>query len=79
MKPLSFEEWHKNKYKQPPFPESEYIEPSDMNEYGDYRAQLAWDEAAKAQRDACADCVPPSNYYFEAIKNAPLVEYKETL
>lgn len=80
MKTLSFEEWHKNKYQYEPQKDLYlYDMIDDVHEYAQYRAKLAWDEAAKAQRDACADCVPPSNYYFEAIKNAPLVEYKETL
>ena len=78
MKPLSFEEWYENKYKVPAYHDEVQMF-SDIEQYAKYRAKLAWDEAAKAQGDVCADCVPPSNYYFEAIKNAPLVEYKETI
>lgn len=77
MKPLSFEEWYEEKNGLWPYMDDD--EHAEIGDYAQYRAKLAWDEAAKAQRDACADCVPPSNDYFEALKNAPLVEYKETL
>ena len=87
MKPLSFEEWYEkeaaNKFYY-------YAEIGDMigyvEQYAQYRAKLAWDEAAKAQRNVCISQISKSNYTFsptngiyEAIKNAPLVEYKETL
>lgn len=77
MKPLSFEEWYEDKYKVPPYHDE--VQFTDIELYAQYREKIVWDEAAKAQRDVCADCVPPSNDYFEALKNAPLVEYKETL
>lgn len=77
MKPLSFKEWYERLHNCRIY--YRYVSIEYVERYAQYRAKLAWDEAAKAQRDVCADCVPPSNYYFEAIKNAPLVEYKETL
>lgn len=80
MKPLSFEEWYSFEYGGSLSLDcdlNDYLD--DIRRYADYRAKLAWDEAAKAQRDACADCIAPTNYNFSSVKNAPLVEYKETL
>ena len=84
MKPLSFEEWYEDKYIVPPYHDE--VQFSDIELYAQYRAKLAWDEAAKAQRDACISQISKSNYnfiptngIFDAVKYVPLVEYKETL
>lgn len=84
MKPLSFKEWYERLHNCRIY--YRYVSIEYVERYAQYRAKLAWDEAAKAQRDACISQISKSNYTFSptngiyiAIKNAPLVEYKETL
>lgn len=77
MKPLSFKEWYERLHNCRIY--YRYVSIEYVERYAQYRAKLAWDEAAKAQRDVCADCIAPTNYNFSSVKNAPLVEYKETL
>lgn len=92
MKPLSFEEWYEDKYKVPPYHDE--VQFFDIELYAQYRAGLAWDEAAKAQRESdhfFLPCICDAAYRnrnlsdpncpqcsFGVIDNE-LVEYKETL
>ena len=84
MKPLSFEEWYSFEYGASPSLDcdlNDYLD--DIRRYADYRDKLAWNEAAKAQIKICLRCITTIDRdlrdVFEAVKNAPLVEYKETL
>ena len=66
MKPLSFEEWYEKETGVWPYMDDD--EHAKIELYAQYRSKLAWDEASKAQRDACADCVAPTNYNFSSVK-----------
>ena len=92
MKPLSFKEWYERLHNCRIY--YKYVSIEYVERYAQYRAKLAWDEAAKAQRESDQNFLPCTcdAAYKDRNLSSPdcpqcsygvidneLVEYKETL